>query len=63
MERAFWSFEYSEPVYVVNLHNLDRLKIISTEKYNPQSIFTWADAAVMLMTFLQSFAVLGKFYK
>jgi len=45
--------------YILSTFIISTVLIILTEKYNPQSIFTWADAAVMLMTFLQSFAVLG----
>lgn len=49
--------------YILSTFVITTVLIILTEKYNPQSIFTWADAAVMLMTFLQSFAVLGKIYE
>ena len=34
---------------------------IVTEQFNPRAIFSWADACVLIMTFIQSFVVLGKF--
>ena len=34
--------------------------IIATEKFNPRAIFSWADACVLIMTFIQSFVVLSK---
>ena len=34
--------------------------IIVTEQFNPRAIFSWADACVLIMTFIQSFVVLGK---
>ena len=36
--------------------------IILTERVNPQAIFSWGDAFVLIMTFVQSFIVLGEFY-
>lgn len=33
--------------------------IILTERVNPQAIFSWGDACVLIMTFIQSFVVLG----
>lgn len=34
--------------------------IIVTERLNPLAFFSWADACVLMMTFIQSFMVLGK---
>lgn len=34
--------------------------IIVTEQLNPRAMFSWADACVLLLTFVQSFIVLGK---
>lgn len=34
--------------------------VIVTEQCNPRAIFSWADACVLIMTFIQSFVVLGK---
>lgn len=34
--------------------------IIITERFNPQAIFSWGDACVLIMTFVQSFIVLGE---
>ena len=34
--------------------------IILTEQFNPRAIFSWADACVLLLTFVQSFVVLGE---
>jgi hypothetical protein len=36
------------------------LIIIVTERLNPLAFFSWADACVLMMTFIQSFIVLGK---
>ena len=35
--------------------------IIITEQLNPRAMFTWADACILILTFLQSFVVLGKY--
>ncbi len=37
--------------------------IILTEQFNPRVIFSWADACVLLLTFVQSFIVLGEYLR
>ncbi len=36
--------------------------IILAERFNPQAIFSWGDACVLIMTFVQSFIVLGEYF-
>ena len=36
------------------------IAIILTEQLNPRAIFSWADAIVLLLTFIQSFIVIGE---
>jgi hypothetical protein len=36
------------------------IAIIITEQFNPQANFSWADGAILILTFLQSFLVLGE---
>jgi hypothetical protein len=40
---------------------ISTLVIIVTEQINPRAVFSWADACVLIMTFVQSFIVLGKY--
>ena len=46
---------------IVTTFVVSTIVIIITEQLNPRAIFTWADACVLMLTFIQSFSVLGKF--
>ena len=49
--------------YILIIFFTVTISIILTEIFNPRANFSWADGAVLVLTFLQSFLVLGKFHK
>mmetsp|Transcript_16382 Transcript_16382/g.31027 ORF Transcript_16382/g.31027 Transcript_16382/m.31027 type:complete len:931 (-) Transcript_16382:112-2904(-) len=48
--------------YILATFIFATLIIIVTERLNPLAVFSWADACVLMMTFIQSFIVLGIFH-
>lgn len=46
--------------YIVSMFAAVTVAIILTEQFNPRANFSWADACVLIMTFVQSFVVVGK---
>jgi len=71
--RRTWKSKGERPSWKLHLSALSKLSryilttfitvtivIIVTERFNPRAVFSWADACVLIMTFVQSFIVLGK---
>lgn len=48
--------------YILTTFFMVTVIIIVTEWLNPLAVFSWADACVLMMTFVQSFIVLGIFH-